>query len=266
MAKDRVLITGASGGIGLELAHLFAADGHALILVARDRAKLDHLSQTLSKKHGVEALVVPTDLSVPGAASELVRILRQQNKVPQILVNNAGFGHFGEFQTTPWDRESSMVQLNITALTELTKGFLPDMLAAKHGRILNVASTAAFQPGPFMAVYYATKAYVLSFSEALFEEMRGTGVTVTTLCPGPTTSGFQEAAQLNASRLMNSAFATATSVARAGYLGVMRGKRLVVPGLMNKIQTTLVSHFLPRSLVLRLVRFVQQRVKVATRS
>lgn len=259
MAKDRVLITGASGGIGLELARLFAADGYPLILVARDAAKLGHLAASLAKEFGIEATPLISDLSVPGAGSGLIQRLKSEKRLPQILVNNAGFGFFGDFQNTPWDREASMIQLNITALTELTKGILPEMLAARHGRILNVASTAAFQPGPFMAVYYATKAYVLSFSEAIFEETRGTGVTVTTLCPGPTTTGFQEAAKLETSRLMNTAFATAESVARAGYLGCMRGKRLIVPGVINKIQTTLVSRFLPRGLVLRLVRFVQRR-------
>lgn len=259
MAKERVLITGASGGIGLELARCFGGAGHPLVLVARDEPRLQAVAKELRERHQVEVSVVALDLAGQRAGTQLLERLRQEGHLPQILVNNAGFGHFGEFHSIPVERDLGMIQLNIAALTELTKGVLPEMLKARSGRILQVASTAAFQPGPFMAVYYATKAYVLSLSEALHEELRGTGVTVTTLCPGPTATGFQSAAKLEGSRLFKSlAVATPESVARAGFSGTIAGKRLVIPGWMNRA-SVLFASLAPRALVLRAVKFIQRK-------
>jgi short-subunit dehydrogenase len=180
------LITGASSGIGRELATLFARDGYDLTLVARDRAMLARIGDELTRVHGVAVDVIAQDLSHPNAAAEVYRELKRRSIKIDVLVNNAGFGTYGPFVDSDAATESEMLQLNIVALTKLTRLFLEDMLAKREGRILNVASTAAFQPGPLMAVYYASKAYVLSFSEALANELRDSGVTVSTLCPGPT--------------------------------------------------------------------------------
>ncbi len=181
-AGKRALVTGASSGIGLELARLLAADGYALTLVARRGSTLELIAAELG-----DAQVVAADLGVPGAVEQVVAAA----PAVDVLVNNAGVGDFGPFAATDPNKTATMLQLNIAALTELTRAYLPGMLERGHGQVLNVASTAAFQPGPLMAVYYATKAYVLSFSEAVAEEVRGSGVTVTALCPGPTESGFQ---------------------------------------------------------------------------
>src|SRR3989475_8551934 len=195
------LITGASSGIGLELARVLAEHGHDGGLVARSEATLQSLAAEL-KARDVRAHVIVVDLSAPGAAKAVVDRVRDLALEIDVLVNNAGYGVYGPFLETSLDAELAMIRVNIVALTELTKRLLPAMVARKRGKILNVASTAAFLPGPLMAVYYATKAYVLSFSEAIANELEGTGVTVTALCPGPTASGFQAAARLEESRLV----------------------------------------------------------------
>jgi short-subunit dehydrogenase len=196
--KQTALITGASSGIGLDLARLFAADGHDVVLIARSEDKLREVAQELTAKHGVVAHVIAADLAKADAPQSIF------DRAPaiDILVNNVGFGTSGKFAETDLRAELDMIQVNIAALTHLTKLFLPPMLQRGHGRFLNVASTAAFQPGPLMAVYYATKAYVLSFSEAIAEELSGTGVSVTVLCPGPTATGFQKAANLGTEALL----------------------------------------------------------------
>jgi uncharacterized protein len=253
--KLTALITGPSSGIGLDLAHLFAADGHDVVLVARSEDKLRALAAELSAKHHVQATVIVSDLARPDAPREVFAA----SPPVDVLVNNAGYGTTGRFESTPLRTELDMIQVNIAALTHLTKLFLPQMLERKRGRILNVASTAAFQPGPLMAVYYATKAYVLSFSEAVAEELRGTGVTVTTLCPGPTATGFQKSANLSSEALLKLMKPVSSmEVARAGYRATMRGQRIVIPGIKNKIgvQSLRVS---PRGLVTRLVRVLQER-------
>jgi len=188
------LITGATSGIGLELASLAAQDRHDLVLVARQRERLESVGRGLAEEYGVRVSVLPKDLSDPSTPPQIGRDLAARGIAVDVLVNNAGFGVYGLFAETEIDRELEMIQVNVVALTHLTKLILAGMLARRLGRILNVASTAAFQPGPLMAVYYATKAYVLSFSEALANETAGTGVTVTTLCPGPTPTGFAERA------------------------------------------------------------------------
>jgi short-subunit dehydrogenase len=233
------LITGASGGIGYELAKLFAKDGVGMVLVARNGPKLATIAQELRSLGAPRVEVLEADLAGVDAVPPLLRELstrRPEIKV-DVLVNNAGYGLSGSFASTDEATELGMIQLNIGALTALTKGILPGMLARGHGRILNVASTAGFQPGPFAAVYAATKAYVVSFSEALAEELAGTGVSVTTLAPGPTDTGFAARANMQRSRLFRPGTTmTAQAVAAAGYSGLNRGRRLVVPGALNKIQ------------------------------
>ena len=253
--KLTALITGPSSGIGLDLAHLFAADGPDVVLVARSEEKLRALAAELESKHGIRTQVIVADLARPDAPREVFAAAPPVD----ILVNNAGYGLSGMFSATAARTELEMIQVNITALTHLTKLFLPQMLERKHGRILNVASTAAFQPGPLMAVYYATKAYVLSFSEAIAEELRETGVTVTALCPGPTATGFQKTANLGSEALLKVMKPVSSmEVARAGYRGTMRGQRVVIPGLKNKlgVQSLRVS---PRAVVTRVVRALQER-------
>ena len=253
--KLTALITGASSGIGLDLARVFAEDGHDVVLVARSEAKLRELAAELSSKHGVAATVIVADLSQPDAARHVFAAAPPVD----VLVNNAGHGITGKFAETALATELDMIQVNITALTHLTKLFLPQMLERKRGRILNVASTAAFQPGPLMAVYYATKAYVLSFSEAIAEELSGTGVTVSALCPGPTATGFQRAAKMSTEALLKVMKPVSSmEVARAGYRGLMSGKRVIIPGWKNKVgvQSLRVS---PRLVATKVVRALQER-------
>ncbi len=196
------LITGASSGIGLELALIHATNGDNLVLVARNKQKLDELKLDLEKKYNISVLTIGKDLSLPQAPSEVYSETKAAGIHVDYLINNAGFGNHGMFAVTDWDFERKMINLNMTALTEFTKLYLPDMLAQKSGRIMNVASSAAFMPCPGMAVYFATKAYVLSFSEALSNEVKSTGVTVTALCPGPTNTGFEKAASMGKSELL----------------------------------------------------------------
>jgi short-subunit dehydrogenase len=253
------LITGASGGIGYELALLFARDGFDCILVARSHEKLNALAARIESEFRVKTLVLPKDLSKPSAVDEIYEEISAASMPVDVLVNNDGFPVFGLFTETNLDTELEMLQVNVVALTQLTKLFLRGMIERRYGRILNLASTAAFEPGPLMAVYYASKAYVLSFSEALANELRGTGVTVTTLCPGPTRTGFQKRGQLEDSRLVQGEIADAPSVAAAGYRGLMEGKTLVIPGFANKLIPWIVR-VSPRGVVTRVVRRMQERV------
>jgi short-subunit dehydrogenase len=253
--KLTALITGASSGIGLDLAHLFAADGHDVVLVARSEGTLRELAGELEAKYSISARVIVADLARPDAPREVFAAAPPVD----ILVNNAGFGISGRFAETALRTELDIIQVNITALTHLTKLFLPQMLARGRGRILNVASTAAFQPGPLMAVYYATKAYVLSFSEAIAEELRETEVTVTALCPGPTATGFQKVADLGTESLLKLMKPVSSmDVARAGYRAMMRGQRVVIPGIKNKLGVQSVR-ITPRRVVTRVLRALQER-------
>lgn len=228
------LITGASGGIGYELAKLFAKDHHNLVLVARSGAKLTQFADELERQFGISVKPIPLDLTDTPAPQFLFDQLQREGIAVDILVNNAGYGVFGEFAKTPWEQELGQIQLNVAALTQLTKLFLAPMLERHSGRILNVASTAGFQPGPRMAVYYATKAYVISFSEALANELKGTGVTVTCLCPGATDTGFQGRAGTAKTILFKKLRPMeAKTVARDGYGGLMAGKTLVISGFRN---------------------------------
>ncbi|MFL6194176.1 MAG: SDR family NAD(P)-dependent oxidoreductase [Thermoanaerobaculia bacterium] len=257
---ETVLVTGASSGIGLELARLFAAGGSDLVLVARSAGKLEELAAELRNRHGVTARVLASDLARREAPDEVFAELERTGVAVDVLVNNAGFASYGPFIETGLAEELDEIQLNVTTLTHLTKKFLPGMVTRRRGGVLNVASTAAFQPGPLMAVYYATKAYVLSFSEALAEEVRGTGVTVSVLCPGPTQTGFQQRAGMEESKLFGGFLqvADAAGVARAGYEGFRAGKRVIVPGLVNKVGVQSIR-VTPRALAARIVKGMQER-------
>lgn len=235
--ETTALITGASCGIGYDLAKIFAKNNHNLVLVARSEEKLMNFAKELEEQYKINCRIICCDLSKVGAAQEIARKTKALNLSVDYLVNNAGFGNFGFFKDIEFQRESDSIQVNVTALTELSKLFLPSMLKKRFGGILNVASTAAFQPGPLMAVYYATKAYVTSFSEALANELMGTGVHVSVLCPGPTKTNFQIAAKMEKSKLFSSLLAVAESetVALAGYKGFFAHKKIIIPGILNKI-------------------------------
>src|SRR6266567_1948716 len=219
------LVTGASSGIGWEIAKLFAEDHKDLVLVARSRKRLEQLARDLTSAFGVSVRVMVKDLSDSKVPPQIFAELAQVKIEIDALVNNAGFGVYGPFARTDIGKELDMIEVNVKAVTHLTKLALPGMLGRKKGRILNVASTAAFQPGPLMAVYYATKAYVLSFSEAIAEELRDSGVTVTALCPGPTDTGFAAASNMESSRLFHLFRPmSAAKVAAYGYHALRRGK------------------------------------------
>lgn len=247
------LITGASSGIGRSFAHLFARDGYALVLVARRGGVLEDLAAELSREHGVTVHVMAIDLALADAPARLLADLQQAGVSVDVLVNNAGFGLQGAFAALPVDRQLQMIHLNVAALTALTRLFLPGMLERGGGGILNVGSTAGFQPGPFMAVYYATKAYVVSFSEALADELSGSGLRVTCLAPGPTATAFAAEAGATDSRLFQGGTMSVDEVARIGYEAWRQGKFLVIAGRRNW-WWTLAVRVLPRAMVRRIVR------------
>jgi uncharacterized protein len=232
--NQTALITGASAGIGCELAKLFANDHHDLVLVARGAPKLLKFADELQRQFGVSAKAIPLDIAAAPAPQFLFDQLQRDGVAVDILVNNAGYGVFGEFAKISLEESVGQIQLNVTALTHLTKLFLGPMIGRHSGKIMNVASTAGFQPGPLMAVYYATKAYVISFSEALANELKDTSVTVTCLCPGPTDTGFQGRAGTENTVLFKKLRPMdAKTVARDGYRGLMAGKTLVISGFRN---------------------------------
>lgn len=243
------LITGASAGLGSDYARLFAADGHDVVLVARRKEKLDELAEELGAQHDITAHVIASDLGDPDAPQAIHDQVADQGIAVEYLINNAGFGSNGAFAELDISRELSMIAVNITALVHLTHLFLPTMLDRGHGRILNIGSTAGFQGGPFMATYYATKAFVNHFSEALAGEVEGTGVSVTVSCPGATATEFSSVAGNDKSNLFKGGVATSMDVARHGYRAMMKGTRLAIPGIKNKValQALRVS---PRSAVL----------------
>ena len=258
--SETVLVTGASSGIGAELARVFAKNGSALVLTARSVDKLEELARELRERQGTSVRVVAVDLATADGPAKLVARLAEEGAQVDVLVNNAGYATYGHFTEIDWAVEARELQLNVVSLTELTKRLLPGMLSRQRGGVLNVASTAAFQPGPLMALYYATKAYVLSLSEALAEEVRGTGVHVAALCPGPTQSGFQARAAMESSRLVKGKrLMDAASVAEAGYEGFRRGASVIIPGFQNWMLAQSVR-FMPRRLLTRLVHRMQERV------
>ncbi|MCE5233026.1 MAG: SDR family oxidoreductase [Mizugakiibacter sp.] len=251
--RPTALVTGASGGIGMHLAECFARDGHDLVLVARSADALARLAADWGARYGVRIAAVAADLSREDGVDAVVAALRERGLAVDALVNNAGVGMYGAFSDTRLDDELAMMRLNMLALTALTKRLLPGLIA-RRGRILNVASTAAFQPGPYMAVYYATKAYVLSFSEALADELAADGVTVTALCPGPTHSGFQARAAIGRIGLLRVLpLFDAATVAAQGYRAMRRGRRVYVPGLANRLLAQSVR-VTPRRLITAIVR------------
>jgi hypothetical protein len=252
-----VLITGASTGIGFELAKVFAKNGFNLILVARNEEKLKEISSNLASAFKITTEFIVKDLSRIEAADELFENISSRNIEVDVLVNNAGFGLFGEFKDTDLNREVEMINLNITSLVKLTKLFLPSMIKRKSGRIMNVASVASFQPGPLMSIYYATKSFVLHFSEAVSFELKNSGVTVSTLCPGPTLTEFQSTAKLDRSKLFSLLKPmSAEEVALIGYNEMMNGKTIILPGLLNKLSAN--SHrFFPRRLVNAVTYYIQ---------
>ena len=254
-SRPVALITGASAGIGKELVRVLAVD-HDLILTARREPELLALATELAH---ASCRVIPLDLAVSESPRVLYDAVASTGTTVDVLVNNAGFGDLGPFANADQAKMLRMIQVNVTALTELTGLFLPGMLTRRHGRILNVGSVAGFQPGPLMAVYYATKAYVNSFSEALASEVSGTGVTVTCLCPGPTSSEFAAAAGMQATKLFTvGSVADAATVARAGVRALQRGRRLVVTGFRNRV-LLFGERFLPRGAVIRAARWMLSR-------
>jgi len=245
------LITGASAGIGAALAHEFAAHGHELVLVARREQALDALADAIAGKGVARPTVLPADLRRDDAAQAIAAALERRGVEPDVVVNNAGFGLFGTADTLDRAEQLAMIDVNVRALTELSLGFV-DSLERRRGGILNVASIAAFMPGPGMAVYYASKAYVLSFSEALHRELKPEGVRVTVLCPGPVPTEFQARAGMSDDAFPRLLTRSAEQVARDGYRGLMQGRRVVIPGAVNRAVTTMIR-FAPRTLVLELI-------------
>lgn len=251
------MITGASGGIGRQLAYHFAEDGYSLVLVARSKEKLEELKKELENNYSISVLISIKDLSKQKEALKLYDEIKQQRITVQFLVNNTGFGLYGAFIETSWAEEADMIDLNIKTLTYLTKLFLPEMVERNEGRILNIASVASFLPGPLLAVYYATKAYVLSFTEALENELKDTNITISALCPGPTKTGFSDRANLSSSKLFESGALHVEDVAKVGYEQFMRGKTIIILGAKFKVATML-PRFFPRKLITKVVRSMQE--------
>ena len=251
MGRTRALITGGSVGIGAALADVFAAHGHDLILVSRNREKLEARGRAIQTQFGVDVVCLPEDLTDPQGPRRLHDAVAALGLDVEFLVNNAGVGLYGKFATTDLDAELKMIQLNVSSVVDLTKRFLPSMIARRSGRILNVASTAAFVPGPWMSVYYATKAFLLSWSQAIDYELKATGITVTTLCPGPTESEFKVRAGSQRSRLFEAFVMDAPRVARVGYDGMIHGKAVAIPGLRNKV-IPVAARLAPRPLIAQL--------------
>jgi short-subunit dehydrogenase len=254
--RETALITGASTGIGLDFARLMAPD-FDLIITARNQPRLEQIAHELQSKHGNRVHVIPADLAQREAPQAIFDEVARRGLRVDALINNAGFGAYGEFKDIPWPTEADMIQVNITSLTQLTKLFVPQMLERKLGRIMNVASTAGFQAGPLMAVYYATKAYVISFSEAIANELKGTGVTATCLAPGATATEFAARADMEKSRLFKMGRMKSIDVARTGYKAMMSGKTLAIPGVRNWVMAEAVR-FGPRKLVTAIARTVQE--------
>jgi len=253
------LITGASSGIGLELARVLARNGHHLILTARREEKLKQIKNELEINYGIQVTIFSIDLALADAPQKLFNFTEKESLHIDILINNAGIGDYGFFHESDWEKTATMIDLNIRSLTHLTRLYLPEMIKHDRAYVMNVASTAAFQPGPLMSVYYASKHYVLAFSEAIANELNGTGVSVTTLCPGPTESEFQKEANMEKSKLFDRfPVASSAEVAEYGYQAMMNGKRVAIHGTLNKIAPKFTSLF-PRSFVTAVTRKIQER-------
>lgn len=254
-----VLITGPTNGIGYELTKLFAKDGFNLILVSRNKPKLEEMANLLTKQFNNKVLVISEDLSKATSAKSIFEQVSKSQMEVDILVNNAGVALYGEFRNIDLKTELSMIQLNIVTLTELVKYFLPNMLQKNEGQIMNIASTAAFQPVPMMSIYAASKAYVLSFSEALSEELKQTGIYVTAVCPGPTNTGIIDASGGSNSKLFQGKMMTPNKVAELAYKAVKKKKTVVITGLKNKILAEGVR-LIPRSIVRKISKkFLEEK-------
>lgn len=256
MKKEVTLITGGTLGIGYELAKLFAYKGYDLLLVARDEKKLESVKAEL-EKYNITVYIISKDLTKEQAMNEILHFVEENNLVVDNLVNNAGFGSFGYFHEVDIEKDLDMIKVNIYALTALTKLFLPSMVDRGKGGVLNVASTAAFQGGPMMSVYYATKAYVLSITEALSKEVKDKGVRITALCPGPTSTDFQKRAEVKKSEIAKGYMMDAATVAKIGFHGFMKGKTIVIPGLKNKLLIQC-NRLLPRTIVTSVIKKVNK--------
>jgi len=256
--NETVFITGASEGIGLELAKIFAQNGYDLILLARNKEKLSNLKSEITKIFDVDIKVLNFNLSDNNELENLGSYLKQNDLMIDIFINNAGTGILGEFSKTDFSKEAEMINLNITALTYLTKTVLQKMLKINRGKIVNVASTAAYKPGPLMAVYYATKSYVLSFTRAIAAEIKDSDINILALCPGPTDTGFMSKASDN--KIYKSSFiksASASEVAKYGYDAIMKNKSVAIPGMTNKI-LILISKFIPEKITSYLIYMMKR--------
>jgi short-subunit dehydrogenase len=256
--KKVALVTGASSGIGLELARIHASRGGDLILVARRKDELDKLKAELQAQYNVEVLVIAKDLSLTNAAEELYQEVKSKNIDVEYLVNNAGYGGHGKFIDRDWEKDKAMINVNVMALVTLTRLFLPEMVARNSGRVLNVGSVGGFLPGPLQSVYYATKGFVLSFSQALANELQGTKVTITVLCPGATRTGFAQTANMEDVPGFHLIEADAPDVARFGYDAMLQGKTTAIHGFVNKF-FTVILRFIPRVGIRRLSRMVVEK-------
>jgi uncharacterized protein len=257
MAQTYTVITGASGGIGLALAQTYAQNNHPLVLVARNQENLTQAAKRIKNTNNVDVKTMPLDLSAPGATVELYSFLAEQKLPVDQFINNAGFANFGPFHQIPGELQMAMLDLNVRVLTDLCQRFIPLLIQFPNARLVNVASTAAFMPGPYMAAYYASKAYVLSLSEALAEEYRTTHLAVCALCPGPTKTNFQSRANMGRSRLMHGKFMTPEQVAHIAYPAIQHGDPVIIPGTLNRLLSYM-PRFLPRTLVTRIVAGAQE--------
>jgi uncharacterized protein len=251
------LVTGAASGLGFEFSLLLAKDSYNLVLIDIDAKKLEYAKKRIQKAHNTTVQILVKDLSKPNIAQDIIYDIKDTQV--DVLINNAGFGLFGSFSVTDWQRESEMLNLHISTTTQLTKLILKGMVDRGNGKILNISSLAAFLPGPLMAIYYASKAYILSFSEAIANELKGTGVTVTALCPGQTKTSFQEVVSSTSCK-NEKAFnmACPIEVAKYGYAAMLKGKTVAIPGRFNKFLATL-SRFVPRKMTTSIVRKIQEK-------
>jgi uncharacterized protein len=257
--KQTVLITGASSGIGMELAKICAREGHNLVITARREENLKSLKSELEALYSVNVQLFVCDLTEQKSPDNLYRYTKENGIEIDLLINNAGVGDYGFFKETEWSRQQAIIDLNITALTRLTHLYLPRMLETGSGKIMNISSMAGFLPGPLMSVYYASKNYVTAFSEALANELKGTGISVTVLCPGPTESEFQRKANMQKSRLFDMfPVPGSAEVSEYGYRAMIKGKRVAIFGLHNRFLVSIMGLF-PRNFLTAVARFIQER-------
>lgn len=260
MVKPYALITGATSGIGLSLATIHASRKGNLIIIGQNSRKLSNVKKELESQFKIDVVAFSIDLTKKDSVKKIVQRIKERKLKVKYVINNAGFGLYGLFRDTDIERELKMIDLNVKVITELTKAFLPEMIDSGRGYIMNVASVAAFLPGPLMSVYYASKNYVLAFSEAVNNELKGTGVSVTTLCPGPTETNFNKTARGENSKMLSNNLMSSEEVAIIGYEGMLNKKAVVIPGFKNKILACL-PRFLPRGNVVSMVRKVSERLK-----